>query len=125
MLLKLVINLRCFITEGTLQIEGRHKDIVQTRHIGLYDVEFAFETGHIEQSDQIIVNPNLSVVKHYLSFFLVASPLTVTFIQDLRLLRLFAVNRLILIVNMQKSCQKNLGLILVIIINKIKSLMRH
>jgi len=98
--------LRCFISNGTLQIGGRHKDIVQIRHSGLYDVEFAFETEHIEQSDQIIVNPNLSVVKHYLSFLLAASPLTVTFIQDLRLLRLFAVNRLRLIIKTQKSCQK-------------------
>jgi hypothetical protein len=123
-LLKLVVNLRCFISDGTLQFGGRHKDIVQTRHIGLYDVEFSFEKEHIEQSDQIIVNPNLSVFKPYLSFLLAASPLTVTFIQDLRLLRLSAVYRLIPISIAQKSCQKNVGLILVIIINKIKNLMR-
>ena len=90
--MKLVVNLRCFISDGILQIGGRQKYIVQTRHIGRYDVESAFKTEHIEQSDQIIVNPNLSVVKHYLSFFLVASPLTVTFIQDLNLLRLFTVD---------------------------------
>jgi hypothetical protein len=59
------------------------------------------------------------VVKHYLSYLLAASPLTVTFIQGLRLLRLFAVYRLMPIEIAQKSCQKNVGLILVIIINKI------
>jgi hypothetical protein len=58
-----------------------------------------------------MVNPNLSVAKHYLSFLLVASPLTVTFIQDLRLLLLFAVYRLVPVVISQKSCQKNVGLI--------------
>jgi hypothetical protein len=121
----LVANLRCYISYGTLQIEWRHKDIVQTRHIGIYDLEIAFEKEHIEQSDQIIVNPNLSVIKHYLSFLLVAAPLTVTFIQDLRLLLLFAVYRLLPIVNVQKSCYKNVGLIAVIINNKIKYLMRY
>jgi hypothetical protein len=51
--------------------------------------------------------------------------LTVTFIQDLRVLRLFAFNRLTPIVVTQKSCHKNAVLILVIIANKIKDLMRY
>jgi hypothetical protein len=70
--------LRCFISDGTLQFEGRYKDIVQIRHIGPYDIEFVFEKEHIEQSGQLIVNPHLSVVERYLSFLLAASLLTVT-----------------------------------------------
>ena len=45
------------MSDVTLKFWGKHKDIVQTRQIGLYDVEFVFEKEHIEQSDQIIGIP--------------------------------------------------------------------
>ena len=64
----------------TLKFGGRHKDIVQTRQIRLYDVEFVIEKEHIWQSDQIIGNSHLSAVEYYLSLVLLAAfPLTVIF----------------------------------------------